>query len=91
MRKKFMAIRVTQSKKPSAEGYANLLPAADFPARMPNCHTVSFAAFEKRKPEYRIGHLRLASNRIVALRSGRNAAMCANSSNIGQAIASARS
>jgi hypothetical protein len=41
---------------------------------------------ETRKPEFRIGHLRLASNRNVTLRSAELPQRCANSSNIGQAI-----
>jgi hypothetical protein len=46
---------------------------------------------EKRKPEFRIGHLRLASNRNVTLRSAELPQRCANSSSIGQAITRARS
>jgi hypothetical protein len=52
MRKKFMAIRVTQSKKPGAEGYANSPPAVDFPARMPNCHTVADYVSFSARPKY---------------------------------------
>jgi hypothetical protein len=38
MSKNFMATQVTQFRRPGAEGYANLLPAVDLPARLLNCH-----------------------------------------------------
>ena len=43
--------------------------------------------FEKRKPRFRIGHMRLASDGNVASRSGELPQSCANSGNIGERIA----